>query len=360
MASSTVSWAILSTAEITGKTLPSLKKCEDSRVMLVASRDKSKAEDYAKMNELEKVVTYEEMYNAECLQSFNAVYCPVSTKHRNSILAKVAASGKHIYSEKPLGGTPAELKELLDSCAANKVQWMDGTMWYHSVRTKEIEKLLRSQELGPVKQVHASFSFAWYSLADESWLQGGNGRTDKNREPMGCFGDQGWYPCSAILWAYDFELPEKVMMTYCNKNKVDTIVSSGGTIWFKGGRIATFDCGVEAPHRSQYEIVCERGVIKVDDLVGGQGRSGDFGAYSSPFVGSSQYVVGDVMGRDEVRSAAECDHVDCKVNDFVDCVRRIRDGGDPDPEWPRRSLAVHTMMCALFESAETGSSIIYL
>ena len=27
---------------------------------------------------------------------------------------------------------------------------------------------------------------------------------------MGCLGDQGWYPLSAILWAYDWELPEKV------------------------------------------------------------------------------------------------------------------------------------------------------
>ena len=68
---------------------------------------------------------------------------------------------------------------------------------------------------------------------------------------MGCFGDQGWYPISAILFAYDFELPEKVMMTHKRLNKVDTIVSCSGTLWFSNGRMASFDAGCELPHRSQ-------------------------------------------------------------------------------------------------------------
>ena len=39
-----------------------------------------------------------------------------------------------------------------------------------------------------VLRVSASFTFM---APDEAWLQGGNGRTDKSREPMGCLGDQG-------------------------------------------------------------------------------------------------------------------------------------------------------------------------
>ncbi len=81
-------------------------------------------------------------------------------------------------------------------------------------------------------------------------LEGGNGRTDKKREPMGCFGDQGWYPIGAIMWAYEYELPVKVMMTYTKLNSVDTIIGCGGTLWFKNDRIATFDAGVEVCHRS--------------------------------------------------------------------------------------------------------------
>jgi len=49
------------------------------------------------------------------------------------------------------------------------------------MRTKEIEEKLRRKDLGEVLRVSASFTF---KAPDEEWLQGGNGRTDKSREPM--------------------------------------------------------------------------------------------------------------------------------------------------------------------------------
>merc|ERR1719215_556720 len=175
---------------------------------------------------------------------------------------------------------------------------------------------------------------------------------------MGCLGDQGWYPISAVLFAYDFELPEKVMATHTTLNKVDTIIACAGVMWFKGGRVGFFDCGCTMAHRSQFEIVGETGVIKVNDLVGGQGRSGNFAAYEQPFVGSDQYVVGDVMGKDEVVTAEPCDHAKRLVEDFAACVTAIKAGGKPNPEWPRRSLAVHTVHCAVFESATNGGKVV--
>ena len=82
-----------------------------------------------------------------------------------------------------------------------------------------------------------------------------------------CLGDQGWYPISAILFAFQWELPERVEATSYTLNKVDTIVACSAVLFFKGGRVATFDCGVTSAHRSQFEIVCEKGTVRVDDLV---------------------------------------------------------------------------------------------
>merc|ERR1712136_541317 len=116
------------------------------------------------------------------------------------------------------------------------------------------------------------------------------------------------------------------------KNRVDTIIECDAFMWFADGGVAIMDTSCERPHRSQFEIVCENGVLKVEDLVGGQGRSGNFSAYESPFVGSSSYILGDATGKDEA----------------------IRGGGSPDPEFGKRSLATHTVMSAIFESAEKG------
>ena len=52
-----------------------------------------------------------------------------------------------------MGGTAAELAELTKLCEEKGLQWMDGTMWYHSIRTKEIEKKLRNGDLGQVQCV---------------------------------------------------------------------------------------------------------------------------------------------------------------------------------------------------------------
>lgn len=208
-----------------------------------------------------------------------------------------------------------------------------------------------------MQRVSASFTF---KAPDEAWLQGGNGRTDKSREPMGCLGDQGWYPLSAILWAFGWIQPEKVMCSHVTFNKVDTIVACSGTLWFPGNRSAVFDCGCTAPHRSQYEIICETGTIRCDDLVGGQKRSGNFGAYETPFVGSSEYVQGDVMGKDQVITVDPCDHVNLLVDDLATCIRKIKSGGEPDDDWPTRSLLVHTVMSAVFESANNNGALVEL
>ena len=126
------------------------------------------------------------------------------------------------------------------------------------------------------------------------------------------------------------------------------------------GRRATLDIGAECPHRSQFEICTDSHVIKVDDLVGGQGRSGDFSAYFVPYVGSDKYALGDAMGKDEVVSVEPSDHVMEKVRAFARCVLDIKAGGKPDPEWAKRALATHAGMCAVFESSQQGGKVVTL
>jgi len=122
--------------------------------------------------------------------------------------------------------------------------------------------------------------------------------------------------------------------------------------------MATFDAGCEAPHRSHFEIVGEKGVIKVEDLVGGQGRTGDFSAYEGPFTGSTQYTQGDVMGKDEIIFCEPNDHARQLVCTFNNILRKMEAGQEHDgAEWSRRTLAVHTVMCKLFESSENGGTM---
>ncbi|CAJ1428636.1 unnamed protein product [Effrenium voratum] len=251
---------ILSTASIVGKVLPGLK--HGMTVVGVASRDHKKAQEFCAEHSCGEGMLYDEMLERS---DVDVLYIPLPTGLRNEKILAAIAKGKHIYSEKPMGGTAKELEDLINACASD----------------------------------------------------------------------------STTL-------------------RVDTIVACAGTLWFPGNRSAVFDCGCTSPHRSQFEVVCENGLLRVDDLVGGQKRSGNFGAYETPFVGSTEYVQGDAMGKDEVISVEGCDHVNMLVDDFAACVRDIKAGGKPSDDWPKRSLLVHKVMCAVFESANKGGALVPL
>jgi len=77
-------------------------------------------------------------------------------------------------------------------------------------------------------------------------------------------------------------------------------------------------------------------------------------------VGSSFFVLGDYLGKDEAVTVEPCDHVQCLVEEFSRCVQAIKnnengkEAGKANLEWGKRSLITHTIMCAIFESAMQG------
>jgi len=356
MASTTVTFAIAGTADIAkNKFIPSVKALSGVQLLGVASRDKKRAEDYCRLHDAGEGMTYDELFSR---QDVDVVYVAISSGVRNETISKCIAAGKHVYTEKPHGGSVEELRQLIHDCHAAGLQWMDGTMWYHSNRTRAIESKL--QALGRVQRVSASFTWGPGLGLDEEWINGGNGRTDRSRELHGMLGDSGHYPLSSILMAFNWQMPTRVQALHTKKNKVDTIIEIDAFLWFPDGGVAIMDASCERCHRSQFEIVCEKGVIKVDDLVGGQGRSGNFSAYENPFVGSSSYILGDQVGRDEVIDVEPCDHENKLVEAFVQSVAAIRAGESPDPQWGKRSLATHAVLCAIFESAENGGAAVDL
>jgi predicted dehydrogenase len=344
-ASTPVTFGIASTADIAkNKAIPAFLAVDSAELKGVSSRSVERAQAFADENfPGGKGMTHDELLASEV----DAVYVPLPSGVRNEFMKNAILRGKHVYSEKPHSGTVSELKSILDLAASSGRLWMDGTMWYHSKRTKAIEEKLK--ELGSVLRVSASFSWGT-GLVDQAWIDGGNGRTDPSREPFGMLGDSGHYPISAIAWAFGWELPVKIQALHCKKNKIGAVIACEAFLWFKDGGRAILDTSI-GPHRSQFEIVCDQGVIKVDDLVGGQGRSGKMDAYFSPFVGSESFVLGDVMGKDTVQQVEACDQENCLVEEFCSNVQGIRDGSStPNPEWSKRALCTHTIMTCIFES----------
>jgi len=136
----------------------------------------------------------------------DAVYIPLPTGLRKEWVLRAAAASKHIICEKPCGVSLADVQEMTDACAKNRVQFMDGVMFMHHPRLGRIREVLDDgKNIGRIKRIMSSFSF---HMAENVYDT--NVRLNSRLEPAGCLGDLGWYCIRFALWVMRWQLPREV------------------------------------------------------------------------------------------------------------------------------------------------------
>lgn len=147
----------------------------------VASRNQSKAKEFASLYHIEHVYDYE-----SCLSDSNVdlVYiCTINPTHY-SLTKKVLESGKHVICEKPFVSSIKEIEELFDIANKNNCFLMEA----HKTCFTPLNQLLmtRIHELGSIYSIDASYCDAF----DESKLKEHN----LEEKMGGSFYDIGVYP----------------------------------------------------------------------------------------------------------------------------------------------------------------------
>jgi predicted dehydrogenase len=205
-------WGILGTANIARKNWKSILNADNSTLTAVASRSLERARQFigeCQASAPHEVApcplgTYEELLRRA---DVDAVYIPLPTGIRKEWVIRAAEAGKHVLCEKPAGVTAGDVREMLDVCRRNGVQFMDAVMFMHSARLAEMRAVLDGEEnLGRVTRIATHFSFA-----GDAGFFAGNIRVSGELEPLGCLGDLGWYNIRFILWAMNYRMPERVM-----------------------------------------------------------------------------------------------------------------------------------------------------
>lgn len=237
--------------------------CTFPTVAAVGSRDELKAKalisQWADASNATSYGSYDEVLHDPRVR---AVYIPLPTTLHVQWVQKAASMGKHILLEKPIAVSSEDTDTILQACSASGVQLFDGTMWMWHPRTIAIKDILQTEQIGSVKDVAATFTFA----APPGFES--NIRLRKDCDPLGCLGDLGWYCIRAILWAYGFEVPVSVA-AYPGfiKNNEGVPISVGGTLIFKDGRRGNFRCSFDTALTQHLEICGSKGTILIDDFV---------------------------------------------------------------------------------------------
>lgn len=249
-----IRWGILGVAKINERLLPALHRMRNGQLIAIASRSLEKAREAAKQGNIETPYgSYEALLDDPAI---DAVYNPLPNSLHAEWTKKAAERGKHVLCEKPLCPTAAEAADLVAFCRAKKVQLMDGFMWPHHPRTKQMRELLDRGDIGPVRRVTGAFTFTLPDLnTNNIRLQSSLGG--------GSLLDVGCYPIYGIRWAMGAE-PVRVWATAKFLNECD--VEMSGTLWFADGRMASFDCGFVHPVRQWLEVTGESGVLRIGEM----------------------------------------------------------------------------------------------
>jgi xylose dehydrogenase (NAD/NADP) len=246
-----VRFGIVSTAHINRLVIPPARDSDKVEIVAVASRDRQRAEQYARQWDIERAYgSYEALLEDP---EVDAVYISLpNTLHAEWSIKSVEA-GKHVLCEKPFSRHRDEVEAAFDAADRAGRLLSEAFMYRHNPQTARLTDLVREGAIGDLRLVRAAFSYALFD-ADNIRL-----RTDVEG---GSLMDVGCYCVSGSrLLAGE---PESVLgRAYVGPTGTDWVFT--GSLAFPGGVLGLFDCGTTLPERDELEAIGSEGSLFLDD-----------------------------------------------------------------------------------------------
>lgn len=363
MATPLCRWGILGTANIARKNWKAIRNAENSTLVAVASRDGSRANQF--IQECQSFVPHDPAPTAcagyeELLArpDVDAVYIPLPTGVRKEWVVRAAKAGKHILCEKPCGVTSAELREMLQACQENKVQFMDGVMFMHSQRLPLLRQTLDDgRSVGKVLRITSQFSFK----ASDDFLSS-NIRVNRSLEPLGCLGDLGWYNIRFSLWTMNEQLPERVsgrLLAAHGTGAEAVPLEFSGELFFPEGTSASFYSSFKTENQQWGHISGTQGWAYLQDFV-----LPFFGSEASFEVNAPIFRVHGLdfnMESHPVRHAVHEYSNGTPVAQETNMIRTFAGmvkSGKLDPHWGEIALKTQLVMDACLQSAQNDGKLV--
>ncbi|XP_055917937.1 trans-1,2-dihydrobenzene-1,2-diol dehydrogenase-like [Eupeodes corollae] len=219
-------WGIVSAGKISHdfvtalSTLPS----DEHSVVAIAARDKSRAEEFAKLHEIPNAFgSYEELAESK---DIDVVYIGSINPQHFDIGMMMLEHGKHVLIEKPLCMNEKQAKKLITYAERKKLFLMEAVWSRFFPAYQYIRKQIASGVLGTIEEVNVSFGFDLMAVD----------RVQKKELGGGTLLDLGIYTIQLCQWAFQ-EPPLTIKATgELNADGVD--LSIDGELHYSGSRVA--------------------------------------------------------------------------------------------------------------------------
>lgn len=166
----TIKWGIIGCGKIANKFASDLNTLSNAKLQAVASRDLSRASDFAEKynactaynsyEDLAKDATVDAVYIATP-HSFHASHAILCLEHKKAVLC-----------EKPFAMNANEVEQMIASAKANNSLLMEALWTYFLPQYKYVLEILESKKYGKLNKVAADFGFYLpYDLSNRLFLK---------------------------------------------------------------------------------------------------------------------------------------------------------------------------------------------
>ena len=247
-----VKWGVMGVANIAlKKVIPAMQRGQSAEIVAIASRDLSRAERAASELGIAKAYGSYEALLADA--EIEAVYNPLPNHLHVPWSIKAAEAGKHVLSEKPIGLSVAEAKELARARDRAGVKIEEAFMVRTHPQWIKTRDLVRAGRIGDARSVMSHFSY--FNL---------DPRNIRNTVEYGGGGlmDIGCYSINISRFVFGEE-PRRVfaLIEHDPNTGVDRLTSA--LLDFPSGQ-AIFTCSTQLVPYQRAHIFGTRGRIEVE------------------------------------------------------------------------------------------------
>ena len=328
-------WAVVGLGSLSiHEILPAFAKCEKSKVVAFVSGHPDKANKLAVRYGVspKNIYNYQNYDTIKDNPEVDIIYIVLPNGMHAEYTVRGLQAGKHVLSEKPMAGTPAECQTMIDAARKASRKLMVAYRCRYEPYTREAIRIARSHELGSTKVILADHGF---NIGDPTqW------RLKKDLAGGGSLMDIGIYSLQAARYLSGEEPTEVNGVMYNTpgdprfKEVEETI---NFQLRFPSGVLANCTSSYGYAGQNHYRVVGTEGWLELDPATSYRGLR-------------MRVHRANVT---EERELPVRDHFALEMDHFSECVMENKEPLTPGEEG-LRDLRV---MMAIYEAANTGKTV---
>jgi predicted dehydrogenase len=330
-----VGWAIVGLGNLSiNQILPAFAKCEKSKVVALVSGHPDKAAKLAARYGVspKAIYNYQNYDTLKDNPEVDVVYVVLPNSMHAEYTIRAHRAGKHVLSEKPMANTPADCQAMIDAAKKAGKKLMVAYRCRYEPFNKEMIRMAREQELGPVKVIVADHGF---NIGNPTqW------RLKREFAGGGSLMDIGIYSLQAARYITGEEPTEINAVTYTTPGderfqEVEETINF--QLRFPSGVLANCTSSYGYSGQNKYRVIATKGWFELEP--------------ATSYTGLRMKIRRNNATED--RDMPQRDHFALEMDHMSECAMENKDPLTPGEE----GLRDLKLMMAIYEAAKTGRTV---